>query len=93
MALEALKAYVIDQLQAAREELQGVSNDDLTAAWITDWKVKFWDVALVPASRLPGNVHFLQLDRLSHPSGVCPGPVLQTYGQEWSACWTTISRA
>jgi hypothetical protein len=56
--LDALKAYVIEQLRTARQELLSTSNDELTLARMGEWKAKYWDLALVPASRLPGHAHF-----------------------------------
>jgi hypothetical protein len=56
--MEALKAYVVEQLRSAREELLAIVNEELTPARITQWKGKYWELALVPASRLPGNIHF-----------------------------------
>jgi hypothetical protein len=56
--MKALTAYIIEQLRASREELLAISNDELTCARITAWQVKYWELALVPASRLPGHVHF-----------------------------------
>lgn len=56
--MKALTAYVIEQLRASREELLAIPNDELTCARITEWRAKYWDLALVPASRLPGHVHF-----------------------------------
>jgi hypothetical protein len=56
--MEALKAYVIEQLRSAREELRAIANEELTPARIAKWKGKYWELALVPASRLPGHIHF-----------------------------------
>ncbi|SHK61685.1 hypothetical protein [Bradyrhizobium lablabi] len=56
--MKVLTAYVIEQLRASREELLAIANDELTYERITEWKTKYWELALVPASRLPGHVHF-----------------------------------
>jgi hypothetical protein len=57
-SMETLKAYAIEQLRGAREELLAISNDELTLERIGEWRTKYWDLALVPASRLPGHAHF-----------------------------------
>ena len=54
--MEALKAYVVEQLRSAREEL--LAYDQLTLSRIDEWQSKYNGLALIPASRLPGNVHF-----------------------------------
>jgi len=56
--METLKAYAIEQLRGAREELLAISNDELTLERIGEWRTKYWDLALVPAGRLPGHAHF-----------------------------------
>lgn len=56
--MEALRAYVIEQLRSAREDLLAVPLNELTLSRIDDWQSKYNSLALVPASRLPGHVHF-----------------------------------
>ena len=73
MAPDALKAYVVEQLRTAREGLLAISSDDLTPAHVTEWKVRYWELALVPASRQPGNVPFLQLYWPRHSGDTCSG--------------------
>lgn len=56
--MEALKTYVVEQLRSAREELLAVPHGQLTLSRIDEWQSKYNGLALIPASRFPGNVHF-----------------------------------
>ena len=38
MAIDRLKSYLIEELDKARQELQGIRQDDLTAQTISDWQ-------------------------------------------------------
>lgn len=56
--MEVLKAYAIEKLHEAREELLAIPNGELSLDSIRNWQTKYWELALVPASRLPGHMHF-----------------------------------
>jgi hypothetical protein len=77
--MEALKAYVVEQLRSAREELLAVPHDQLTLSRIDEWQGKYGGLALIPASRLPGNVHFCNTfgHVVQAVPAVAPPPVLQ----------------
>jgi hypothetical protein len=51
--MQALTAYVIEQLRASREELLAIANDELAGERINEWRAKYWELALVPASDCP----------------------------------------